>query len=249
MATLSSAAIKDTLSKYGQLGGQGAAARLRRTATGHPQAPAVQKQFINDVANAPVVRQVAYPHPGRPGPAAARANSSASPLVAGQQEYEKRHAKGNANIPDQLSDADIAWLTRLPSDPSAVTLNDAKVAIAMKDRTLSPDQARLVSSVVDPLLEYHDHQAALVDLSNAQQPVLPLPMSAVPALAHAISVEIPQLTADEAVGRAHAVMEKIASDRAAAQSKRLQQANTDLAAVKQRVADRTATAGPTVVTR
>jgi hypothetical protein len=122
-----------------------------------------------------------------------------------------------------LTASDIAWLNRLPSDPSQISYEDAH-ALARLDADWpsgSPD-ARLVRSVLGPVRRHHDAQQAQVELDN---------LKAIPArnidhgqalsmVSAAVMREVPELTEDEAHTRARdlltAALDKARAEHAAA---------------------------------
>lgn len=231
MATsLASSAIINALQKYGTRGSQGIGANLRRTMEKvRTQSPNPDHLALaRDIENAPQAPQVLrYDHPGDSAP-------GTTP----------------AEIPGKgpISDADVAWLQRLPTDPASVTFDDARSAIAMQKRdNLPKDQQRLIDSIVNPILEAHDGAAAGIALHNAQQAVpLPLPQSALPALTSAIAAEIPALTPGEALARAAQHIDQISADRYNTYLQRFQTAQSKVNELQQRRIDRTATTRPLV---
>ena len=111
----------------------------------------------------------------------------------------------------ELAASDIAWLNRLPSDPAAVSYDDAvqlagiaKASSAFTNRS----DARLVQSIWQPVKEVHDTRAAEAALRNAQsKPSFQETPGLREALADAIAAEVPNLTPEEAWQRAQRMID------------------------------------------
>jgi len=149
-----------------------------------------QRQLFSDLAG---VEQVGRPARYAPPAEDAKVTALTGPLPPGQL------SKGN-----DLSGADLAWLQRLPSDPSKVTYADAVQLAALSlasSNFADRSGARLVESIWAPVRELHDARAAEVALRNAQQPEWTPPASLCDALADALHAEHPELTEDEAYTR------------------------------------------------
>ncbi len=71
--------------------------------------------------------------------------------------YQHPGANPAPDMPAQLSAADLAWLQRLPTDPAAISYEDARVLAGMV-QTLPAGSAdlRLVSSIWLPVKQVHD---------------------------------------------------------------------------------------------
>lgn len=161
-------------------------------------------------------------------------------------------AQGPANQirkPGPLQPAEVAWLQRFPSpvDPTAVAFQDAQALASMAssvDVTKHPGDARLVSSIWRPVGDYHDHRAAQAAMANANAPLPELPASTLGALADAIAAETPQLTPEEAVGRAGRMLSDATTKRQTARDAAIAAAQAQQAAVDASVHTRTAVEGP-----
>lgn len=178
---LTSKEIIDTLATAHTPAGQGRLLHLARKERRMSSAPsAAHRQFVADAQQMPMAQpEPAYPHP-------------AINVVS------RPH-------PGPLQPSEMAWLQRIPADPSTVPHEDAKALAGLAasvSSTQHPADARLIHSVWQPVKEFHDANAAQVDLRNAQQPLPPIPSSALSALAEAIAAETPALRPDEALTRA-----------------------------------------------
>lgn len=71
--------------------------------------------------------------------------------------YQHPGANPAPDMPAQLSAADLAWLQRLPTDPAAISYEDARVLAGMAE-TLPPGSAdkRLLDSIWAPVRQLHD---------------------------------------------------------------------------------------------
>lgn len=142
-----------------------------------------------------------------------------------------------------LTPSDMAWISRMPTDPAAVPFDDA-VALAGLASGLStfkhPSDARLVQSVWQPVKEIHDANAARVALDQAQTPVPNVPSSALSALTDAIAAEVPQLDSTEAVARAGAQLGDTLDKRATARQNKVTDARAAIAQASEAAARRTA---------
>lgn len=117
-----------------------------------------------------------------------------------------------------LTPVELAWLQRLPTDPTETTYDDAAALASLHadiSRMDHPTDARLVASHWEPVAEFHDTNAATVALTNASQPLTPVPHSAHEALAEAVLAENRQLNPAEAAHRAASLLEKAKADRSA----------------------------------
>jgi len=186
--------------------------------------PASHYQFADDLAaqhtpGAPVAEP--YRHPGND---------------------PKAHAPGRGGTP--LSPSDLAWIGRLPSDPTKMPYDDA-AALAGLSASLAGTQhasdARLVDSVWKPVQEVHDANAARVALDQAQRSVPDVPSSAVRALADSIAAEVPDLSASEALSRAGTQLREALDKRTAAREQKLHDAGAAIARASEASARRTAT--------
>ena len=106
--------------------------------------------------------------------------------------------------PGPLSAGEQAWLTRLPSDPSQMSFEDAQL-LASVVQTLPPDQGNdriAVDRVYHPVKKFWDHKVAEAALENAKADQPTLPASIHSALAETMNTEIPELSPSEAADRA-----------------------------------------------
>lgn len=118
-----------------------------------------------------------------------------------------------------LSPSELAWVERtFPPGvaPADVTHDDAHALASLGsglDSQRHPADARLVASVWKPIGEHHDGRAAEVEARNASEPTVPIPSSALPAVAESIAAEHPQLRPHEAFARAGEQVDAAASMR------------------------------------
>lgn len=118
------------------------------------------------------------------------------------------------NVP--LSPVELAWLQRLPADPTQVSFDDAQ-ALAAMDKAINPLQhpadSRLVRSVWAPVRDMHDANANEVQIRAARRPLPPMPHETLSALADAFLHENSQLNPQEALTRANAAIQDAAARR------------------------------------
>ncbi len=154
----------------------------------------------------------------------------------------KAHAPGRGGTP--LSPSDLAWIDRLPNDPTKMPYEDA-AALAGLSASLAGTQhtsdARLVDSVWKPVQEVHDANAARVALDQAQRSVPDVPSSAVRALADSIAAEVPNLEPAEALSRAGTQLREALDKRTAAREQKILDARAAIAQASEAAAVRTAT--------
>lgn len=142
-----------------------------------------------------------------------------------------------------LTPSEIAWITTLSDDPAAVPFRDAVDLVRLQrsiDPAKYPGDARLINAVLAPVSELHAENAAQVALRNAQAPLPQVPASALGALARAITTEVPQLQQQEARVRARDRLQHQADIRAQTRQKAIDAAESQLEAVRQARAARTA---------
>lgn len=142
-----------------------------------------------------------------------------------------------------LTAAELAWLERLPRDPSQVSFEDAKTLATLTSSMRGTEtiaDRRLLQSITDPVMEIHDRNAAEVDLRNAQQAQPPIPASALGALGDAVHAETPDLQPGEALARASKLLQAAADKRANDRALVVQQAQDKITAAKERTRARTA---------
>lgn len=166
--------------------------------------PASHAKFAADMANQPVPKTTSVVHP--------------EDAVRGQERQHKA-----------LAPADLAWLDRLPRDPAQVPFPDATTVAAMFRGLTAAQPAgssdrRLIDAVYAPIRAHHDRRVADAALTNARQPLPPVPSSALPALADAIAAEVPQLSDSEVMGRAGDMLRQALDQRGAARDKAIRAA-------------------------
>jgi len=144
-----------------------------------------------------------------------------------------------------LSTVEMAWLQRLPADPSKTSYDDASAVAALAadiSQMEHPADARLVASHWLPIRDYHDGNAANVTLGNARAvPLPPVPSSALPALAEVVAAEHPELSPGEATGRAKAMLDQAVTKRADARARVIDNAKSTISAVGDAARARSAT--------
>jgi len=141
------------------------------------------------------------------------------------------HSKPRPDGP--LTPTELAWLQRLPADPAHTPYDDA-VGLGQLAAGVSkmqhPVDARLVQSYWAPVKDFHDGNEANVTLANARStPVPPVPPSALPALAEAVTAEHPELSPGESAGRAKALLDEATTKRGDARAQAIADAKDKLA--------------------
>lgn len=179
-----------------------------------------QRRFLDDFQAVAVPESTAtkYNHPGRP------------PLP-----FRKDG--------QPLSPSDLAWLQRLPADPTQVPHDDARqlaTIAASLSPTKNPDDHRLVASAWEPIRDFHDSNEARLHLQAAQTTQPSLPSSTLPALADAVMSETPQLQPHEAIARAGQLLQDAAANRAITSDAAAAAASNTLARIADRMTKRTA---------
>lgn len=104
----------------------------------------------------------------------------------------QRYGNGGKQQSYEFTATDLAWLNRLPSDPAAVSYDDAVQLASLAAASSSfadPSGHRLVQSIWKPVKEVHDAKAAASALQQSRQQVHDEPGSAVDALADALAAE------------------------------------------------------------
>src|SRR4051794_31683887 len=102
----------------------------------------------------------------------------------------RRADSGNA---EPLSPAELAWLQRLPSDPAAVTFDDATALAGMAERlspSTQPADARLVHDIWQPIADLHDRRLLKGTVAIASRPLPQVPSGALDALVEAVGAEL-----------------------------------------------------------
>lgn len=207
-------------------GALAAMAASERRATG-PAFSDKSRRFLDDMLARPVSTPTAtYNHPA----------------TAAEVRPPKRTRK-------TLSPAELAWLDRIPADPTQVPHADAAALaglVAGISPMSSPAEARLVDSVYAPIRDFHDHNQAHADLANAKAvQVLPVPSSALPAAAEAIARETPALTESEAVSRASTMVNAAAEKQRTTRDRAINDAQDNLDQLTAKIAARSAAVRPT----
>lgn len=142
-----------------------------------------------------------------------------------------------------LSAVELAWLQRLPADPTKVVFDDAQALAAMDASIKSaqhPADSRLVRSFWQPIKDMHDANANDVQLRAARRPLPPIPSEALGALADAYAHENAQITPQEALTRASAAIRDAAARRQGNRDAGIVQAQDRQAALVAAAQDRTA---------
>lgn len=124
----------------------------------------------------------------------------------------------------ELSPTDLAWLSRLPTDPAQISYNDAVelAALARASSTFADrSSARLIQSVWAPVKEVHDAREAEVALRNAQRPMIQAPSTVLGGLAETVAQENPTLQFDEATMRANNMLREALDKRSAARDEQV----------------------------
>jgi len=154
----------------------------------------------------------------------------------------RAHAPGRGGTP--LSPSDLAWIGRLPTDPTKMPYDDAAALAGLASSlagTKHASDARLVESVYAPVRELHDGNAARVALTAAQRPAPPVPSSALQALTDAIAAEVPTLQPGEALSRAGAALRDALDKRATVRQQKAAQARDAIGRAEEAARARTAT--------
>ncbi len=134
-----------------------------------------------------------------------------------------------------LTAVEMAWLQRLPDDPTKTNFDDAAALgqlAAGVSKMQHPVDARLVGSYWQPVADHHDAAEAEVALSNARSTSLPTPPSStMSALVEAVAHEHPELSAGEAAGRATTMLDQAVTKRADSRAQAIADAKDKLAAL------------------
>lgn len=217
---LSSANITNMIATPATAMNQGKAAfhRQQGKRPGNMHTPK-QNAFLHDFKNLPIPQRREYAHPERMPTGAKRGDTPLSPV-------------------------ELAWLQRLPQDPTQVPFRDAQTLAGLSQAirpSTNPADARFVASVWEPVKDIHDRAESAVRAENAAQPLPPIPSSALGALADAIMHETPDLTPGEALARASAVISEAQTTRQAAQQKAVDAAENQKMEISARHYNRTVT--------
>lgn len=140
-----------------------------------------------------------------------------------------------------LSPSDLEWLRRLPSDPAAVPVEDARTVLRLEAAVTDLSDKRLLRSIGDPLRAFHARATELAQaraVIDAHQPPAGLPGHLASPfgephrrlLAAAVQEEHPDLTEHEARRRAEEMLD-------AESQKRKAEVNAELAAANAKLAE------------
>lgn len=162
--------------------------------------------------------------------------SALHPRTAGQTTPAYQHPGVRAADPRRgggpLTPVEMAWLNRLPADPTQVPFTDAEALSSLvKDVSpiTHPIDAKLVASHWDPVRDVHDENSARRDIANTRALVLPpIPSSTLPAAGEAIAAENPALSPSEALHRGGKLVDAAAEQRAATKQDRIDNAQRTL---------------------
>ena len=134
---------------------------------------------------------------------------------------------------DALAASDIAWLNRLPSDPAAVSVEDAatvrKMLTALRAGHSSQSDQRLVMTYWEPIKQHHDKLRAEHNLDLASRP-LPDPYAhgSIAAVAEAMEAEEPGLDPEYTGIKARKAIDAAAQALAAERDRRIRLARLNL---------------------
>jgi hypothetical protein len=108
-----------------------------------------------------------------------------------------------------LSPADIAWLDRLPKEPTEIDAKDLRTLTAMAGRAASDGDRRLLETILSPIRAHHDRlerrsrlQDTITEASRPHQRNKDVEQLAISVLAERLRQETPELTEAEAEARA-----------------------------------------------
>jgi hypothetical protein len=108
-----------------------------------------------------------------------------------------------------LSPADIAWLDRLPEDPTEVSVEDLRIVAAMAGRAASDGDRRLLETILGPVRAHHDRlerrsqlEDTIAKASWPHQRNKDVEQLAISVLGERLRQETPELTEAEAEARA-----------------------------------------------
>lgn len=179
MATLSPSRLFELLAPGPVASGKALSARHSGTRSS-TTLPSAQLQFLDDVGRRTNTKDDVPVHP----------------------EDRSRLLGDRRDRGADLSPVELAWLQRLPIEPTDITFDDA-VRLAELARTVSemktPASFRLIESIWGPVRELHDERVARAKLKIAQRPIAPLPKSTKDAI-EAYLVERSPETSPRALG-------------------------------------------------
>ncbi len=108
-----------------------------------------------------------------------------------------------------LSPADLAWIDRLPKNPTEISPEDLRTLTDLAGRAASPGDRRLLETILGPIREHYNRQErrehlkhVIARASQVPQRDRHLENRAISLLADRLRKEIPELTEGEAEGRA-----------------------------------------------
>lgn len=116
----------------------------------------------------------------------------------------------------ELTPVELAWLDRLPRDPAKVRFEDAERLAALAgsiSEMRSPQSARLVNSIWEPVKALHDHRVAAADLERAKRPLPAVPEQVTDALIDALSVDHPGVPRAALHVQANEMLAKVRDER------------------------------------
>jgi hypothetical protein len=108
-----------------------------------------------------------------------------------------------------LSPADIAWLDRLPKEPTEISSEDLRTLTTMAGRAASDGDRRLLETILGPVRAHHDRlerrsrlEDTIAKASLSHQRDKDVEHLAISVLAERLHQETPELTEGEAEARA-----------------------------------------------
>lgn len=134
---------------------------------------------------------------------------------------------------NRLDASDLAWLERLPRDPTEVSLEDAATVHGLlKNLRLgraSESDRRLVQSIWQPIKALHDKAEAVHNLELARRPLPELSEAAVAAVAEVMCNEDPSLDPEWATIQARRELDHAHSRQARQRDRAIEAAQRQLA--------------------
>lgn len=134
------------------------------------------------------------------------------PTTAGvvHPEDEASRVANRRSKDEDLSPVELAWLQRLPLDPTAITFGDAVQLAALAgsiSKMKTPASHRLVESVWRPVKELHDERLAKAQLEKVRAPLPDLPRTTVEAVAASLEERHPGVSQQALMIEARAIVE------------------------------------------
>lgn len=118
----------------------------------------------------------------------------------------RRFSTARNRKPGPLTEVELMWLNRLPSDPTQVTFDDAAQLATIADSISRdgkhPDHAMLIESVWGPIREHHDALVARHEVERLEASPPRVPDSTLGALSDSLREEVPELSVNESETRA-----------------------------------------------